>query len=170
MPGQPWHNTQPHARLQPSFQSIGAWITSNLNEALVCKLRVSLMSLADIFDIPYMVVCTTRHWQTSGRLVQELNACTVVFLNSFRPAAAKTNQIFWWYLSTKSNIWTYLTERFSLKLYLQLFFKWFVNYCFILNYFQKYNRSTCLGQLTLGAYISRHVLINQICLNCFDWS
>ena len=24
-----------------------------------------------------MGVCTTRHWQTSGRLVQELNVCTV---------------------------------------------------------------------------------------------
>ena len=25
-----------------------------------------------------MEFCTTRHWQTSGRLVQELNVCTVV--------------------------------------------------------------------------------------------
>ena len=24
-----------------------------------------------------MTVCTTRHWRTSGRLVQELNVCTV---------------------------------------------------------------------------------------------
>ena len=52
MRGQPGHNTQPHARAQPSFQGIDAWITSELNEALVCKLRVSLMSLSDIFDIP----------------------------------------------------------------------------------------------------------------------
>ena len=56
MRGQPGHNAQPHARLQPSFQSIDAWITSELNEALVCKLRVSLMSLADIFDITSMGV------------------------------------------------------------------------------------------------------------------
>ena len=28
-------------------------------------------------DMLSMVVCTTRHWQTSGRLVQELNICTV---------------------------------------------------------------------------------------------
>ena len=56
MCGQPGHNTQPHARLQPSFQSIDAWITSKLNEALVCKSRVLLMSLADIFDILSMGV------------------------------------------------------------------------------------------------------------------
>ena len=29
-------------------------------------------------DMPSMVVCTTRHWETSGRLVQEINVCTVV--------------------------------------------------------------------------------------------
>ena len=73
MRGHPGPNTQPHARLQPSFKDIDAWITSKLNEALVCKLRVSLMSLADILH----AVCTTRHWQTSGRLVQELNVCTL---------------------------------------------------------------------------------------------
>ena len=78
MRGQPGHNTQPHVRLQPSFQGVDAWITSKLNEALACKSRESLMSLADIFDMPSMVVCTTRHWQTSGRLVQELNVCTVL--------------------------------------------------------------------------------------------
>ena len=78
MRGQPGHNTQPHARLQPSFQGIDAWITSELNEALVFKLRVSFMSLSDIFDIPSIGVFTTRHWQTSGRLVQELNVCTVL--------------------------------------------------------------------------------------------
>ena len=56
MRGQPGHNAQPHARLQPIFQGIDAWITSELNEASVCKLRVSLMSLTDIFDIPFMGV------------------------------------------------------------------------------------------------------------------
>ena len=34
----------------------------------------SLMCLAYFFD---MGVCTTRHWQTSGRLVQQFNVCTV---------------------------------------------------------------------------------------------
>ena len=30
-----------------------------------------------IFDMFSVRVCTTRHWQTSGRLVQELNFRTV---------------------------------------------------------------------------------------------
>ena len=64
MRGQPGHSTQPHARLQPSVQGSDAWITSKLNEALVCKLhlRVSLISLGDVLNMPSMVVCTTRHW------------------------------------------------------------------------------------------------------------
>ena len=34
-----------------------------------------------------MEVCTTRHWQTSGQLMQELNVCTVLFMYShFRVA------------------------------------------------------------------------------------
>ena len=74
---QPGHNTQPHAQMQPSFQGIDAWITSKLIEAWVCKLPLSLMCLADIFDMSPMVVGTTRHWQISGRLGQELNVCTV---------------------------------------------------------------------------------------------
>ena len=28
------------------------------------------------FDVLSMGVCKTRHWQTSGRLVQNLDACT----------------------------------------------------------------------------------------------
>ena len=31
-------------------------------------------------DMLSMDVCTTRQWQTSGRLVQKLDACTVVEL------------------------------------------------------------------------------------------
>ena len=33
-------------------------------------------------DMLSMGVCTTRHWQTSGRLVQELNVCTVTFVRA----------------------------------------------------------------------------------------
>ena len=29
------------------------------------------------FDMSSTGVCTARHWQTSGRLVQELNVCNV---------------------------------------------------------------------------------------------
>ena len=37
-----------------------------------------MMCLAYLFGMLSMGVCTTRHWQTSGRLVQELNVWTVV--------------------------------------------------------------------------------------------
>ena len=37
----------------------------------------SLVCLPYLFEILSMGVCTTRHKQTSGRLVQELNVCTV---------------------------------------------------------------------------------------------
>ena len=37
---------------------------------------IDVLSLS--IDMPSMVVCTTRHWETSGRLVQEINVCTVV--------------------------------------------------------------------------------------------
>ena len=52
-------------------------MTSKLNVALICKIRGSLMWLAYLFDMVSMGVCTTRHLQTSGRRVQELNVCTV---------------------------------------------------------------------------------------------
>ena len=53
-------------------------MTSQLKVALICKLYWSLMCLDYFFDMLYLGVCTTRHWQTSGRLVQELNECTVL--------------------------------------------------------------------------------------------
>ena len=48
----------------------------NVHVALIRKLRGSFMwhTFSGIF---YMGVCTTGHWQTSGRLVLELNVCTV---------------------------------------------------------------------------------------------
>ena len=41
------------------------------------KRRGWLMSLDYFFDILSMGVCTTRHWQTSGRLVQKTKVSTV---------------------------------------------------------------------------------------------
>ena len=38
---------------------------------------VAIDVLGLFFDILLMGVCTTRHWQTSNRLVQELHVCTV---------------------------------------------------------------------------------------------
>ena len=57
---------------------------TTLNVALIPKLLGSLMCLPHYFDMLCMGVCTTLHWQTSGPLVQELNACTVpsVFIES----------------------------------------------------------------------------------------
>ena len=78
MRGQPGHNT-PH-NTRTSFVGMDAWMTSQLNETLIRNLRVSLVWLAYFFDLVMLVsmdVCTTRHWQMSGQLVQELNTCTV---------------------------------------------------------------------------------------------
>ena len=77
MCGQPRHNTRPYTRLPPSFLAMDAWTTFQLNVALISKLRGPLMCFANIFDMVSTVVCTTRHWETSGLLVQKLNACTV---------------------------------------------------------------------------------------------
>ena len=52
-------------------------MTSQLNEALVCKLGGSLMYLAYFIGTLSTGDCTPRDRQTSGRLVQELNVCTV---------------------------------------------------------------------------------------------
>ena len=61
-----------------------AWMhgwTAQLNVALIWKLCGPLMCLGYFFNISSMGVCATSHCQTSDRLVQELNVCTVV---SFR--------------------------------------------------------------------------------------
>ena len=65
------------ARVQyttPVSLSMHAWMTSHLNVALTRKLRGSVMSLVFMLS---MGICTTRYWQTSGRLMQELKVCTV---------------------------------------------------------------------------------------------
>ena len=54
-----------------------ARMTLQLNVALIRKLRGPLECLAYFLEMSSMVVCTTRHLQTSGRLVQKLNVCTV---------------------------------------------------------------------------------------------
>ena len=53
-------------------------MTSQLNVGLICKLGGSLMCLAYFIGMLSPGVCTPRHRQTSGRLVQEFNVCTVV--------------------------------------------------------------------------------------------
>ena len=51
-----------------------AWMISQLNIALIRKPRGRLTRLAYLLS---MDVCTTRHWQTSCRVVEESNICTV---------------------------------------------------------------------------------------------
>ena len=66
MRGAAGHNTQPDTQLPPSFLGMDAWMTSQLNLALIRS-----------FDMLSMDFCTARHRQLSGRLVQELNVRTV---------------------------------------------------------------------------------------------
>ena len=58
-------------------------MTSQLNVALIHKLRVSFMCLPHLFNVLSFGVCTTRHCQTSGRMVQQLTVCTVGVNNQF---------------------------------------------------------------------------------------
>ena len=60
MPGKSVHDTRPHAGFQPSFLDMEVWMTWRNSKLLFS-----------------MGVRTTRHWQTSGRLMQELNVCTI---------------------------------------------------------------------------------------------
>ena len=74
-----------------------AWMTSQLNIALIHKWQGSLVGLA-CFDMFSMSVCTTRQWQTSGRLlVQELNVFTVGYekKDSFYLLLASLMDMFW---------------------------------------------------------------------------
>ena len=63
------------ALLPQTFLGLDAWMTSQLKVDLIHTLRGSLMCLAYFFDV--LPVCTTRHWQTSSRLVQVFNVYTV---------------------------------------------------------------------------------------------
>ena len=51
MRGQPVHTTRPHARLPTSSLGMDAWMTSQLNVALFCKLGVSFTCSA------YLLIC-----------------------------------------------------------------------------------------------------------------
>ena len=52
-------------------------MTSELNIVLIHKLRGAFMRLVYSFKMLSMGVCTVMHWQTSDRLVKELDVCTV---------------------------------------------------------------------------------------------
>ena len=60
-----------------SFLVMDAWMTSQLNEALIHQLCGSSICLSHYFDMLFMNICTTRHCQTSAQLVKELNVGTL---------------------------------------------------------------------------------------------
>ena len=71
---QPWCNTRPHVRLLPIFLGMNAWMISKLNVAL--QSQASWVINGSFSNMLSRSVCTTRHWQTSGRQVQELDVCS----------------------------------------------------------------------------------------------
>ena len=80
-PGQ--YNTQPHTWLPPSFLGMDAYITSQLNVALICKLHGPLMCLAHVFDMlsihvihPWVFVQPGTGRPPVDWPVQEYNVCT----------------------------------------------------------------------------------------------
>ena len=52
-------------------------VTTEGSFDLIRKLRGSLMHLAYSFNMLSMGFCTTGHWQTPGRLMQESDGCIV---------------------------------------------------------------------------------------------
>ena len=52
-------------------------LNSKLNVSFISQALWVIYVLGLCFDVLSMGVCKTRHWQTSGRLVQELHVCTV---------------------------------------------------------------------------------------------
>ena len=78
MRGPPSHNTRSHAQMPPSFLGKDTWMTSQLKMALLHKATWVIDVLSLFFDMSSVGVCTTKPHKTSGRLLQELNVCTVV--------------------------------------------------------------------------------------------
>ena len=75
MRGQSWHNTQPHSRLPLSCLCMDDLTTERIFDSQ----STWVIDVLGYFLTLSMGVCITRHWQTSGRLVQELNVSTVYF-------------------------------------------------------------------------------------------
>ena len=62
-----WHGCIGDHTTKRSFDSQAMWDS-----------RATIDVLGLFFDMLPIGVCTTGHWETSGRLVQELNVCTVL--------------------------------------------------------------------------------------------
>ena len=72
----PGHDTRPHARLLLSFR---AWMRPQVHDLTHSfdSQAARVIDVLGLFAMLLIIVCTTRHWQTSGRLVQALNVCTL---------------------------------------------------------------------------------------------
>ena len=77
MPGHPGHITQPYDRLPVTYMGMDAWMTSQPGNTFYLQ-ATWFIDVPGLFsDMLPIGVCTTVHWHTYGRLVQELNVCTV---------------------------------------------------------------------------------------------
>ena len=77
MCGQPEHYTQSHALLQTQFPGHGFKNDRKTERNVDSQATWVVYVLGLFFDMLSMGVFPTSHWQISGRLVQELNVCTV---------------------------------------------------------------------------------------------
>ena len=77
MRGQPGQNTRLHARLPTSFQGMNHVDDLTTERSFDVPAMWVIDVLVLFFDMLFMGVCTTRQWQTTGRLVKKLNGCTV---------------------------------------------------------------------------------------------
>ena len=62
------------AGLTPRYLSMDE-LTTKCSFATQATRNIGVLGI--FFDMLSLGVCTTRHWQTSGHLLQELNVCTV---------------------------------------------------------------------------------------------
>ena len=133
MGGQPRHDTRPHARLQPIFLCMDAGMTSQLNVALIRKLHGSLMCLAYTFNMLSTSLFTTSQLQTSGRLMSQLNVCTVhetfensgktknksiAYLKEVCAACSIVPYVYWlytWWYKTMGNAYLKITGKHHKK-------------------------------------------------------
>ena len=69
----PWHNTRLHALVPPRFLGMDD-LTIEHSIDLQATWIIGVLGIC--FDLLFLSVCTTKLWQTSGRMVQELNVCT----------------------------------------------------------------------------------------------
>ena len=67
----------PTCPIATQFPGHGCMDDLQLNVSLIRNLRGLLICVSYFIEMLSMGVVTTRQWQASGRLVQELNVCTV---------------------------------------------------------------------------------------------